>query len=252
MVAPAPTPVLQLQQVSLKAGLGSHDLLHDISFEVSSGDRVAIVGPSGAGKTMLLQLLNRLRDPSRGAILLNGRDLRQIPVRQLRQRVMVVAQETSLLGMTVQDALTYPLKLRGLAEQTQQQRISRWMELLNIPTAWLDRTEGQLSVGQRQLVAIARGLVTEPEIIALDEPTSALDAGRSSLLSDVLKTASHIDGMTTLMVNHQLEVAETFANQLIYLEQGRLIDSKSAEHVDWAQLKTTLVEAEQQAAAEWE
>jgi D-methionine transport system ATP-binding protein len=244
-------PLLTLDQVSFTPSLGSEPVLHAVSFEVQSGDRLVIVGPSGAGKTMLLQLLNRLRDPTTGRILLSGQDLQQIPIRQVRQRVVLVAQESSLLGMTVQEALAYPLQLRRLDQPAQRQRIATWMEQLHIPSNWLDRTEAQLSVGQRQLVAIARGLVTQPEVIVLDEPTSALDAGRSHHLATVLTNVA-AQGITVVMVNHQLEIAAAIATHIMQLDQGKRIQFTDAALTDWSKLKASLVEAEQRHAEEWE
>jgi D-methionine transport system ATP-binding protein len=101
--------VLRLELVSLAASVGSQYLLKDISFEVFSGDRITIIGPSGAGKTSLLRLLNRLSQPTSGKIYLENQEYGQIPVIQLRRQVMLVAQEAKLLGMTVRDALAYPL-----------------------------------------------------------------------------------------------------------------------------------------------
>jgi D-methionine transport system ATP-binding protein len=240
---------LQLQQVSLSASIGSQNLLQDISFEITKGDRVAIVGPSGAGKTSLLRLLNRLSEPSTGVILFENQDYRQIPVLQLRQEIVLVPQESKLLGMTIKDAIAYPLVLRKLPKQQIQQRVSHWIETLHIPVEWLDRNELQLSVGQRQLVAIARALVIQPKILLLDEPTSALDAGRTSHLVEVLTDLA--TQTTILMVNHQLEIAELFSTRVLHFQQGRLIQDESASSINWHKLRESLIQAEAKAVAEW-
>ncbi|MBE9190825.1 ATP-binding cassette domain-containing protein [Gloeocapsopsis crepidinum LEGE 06123] len=240
---------LQLRQVSLSASIGSQDLLQDISFDVARGDRIAIVGPSGAGKTSLLRLLNRLSEPSSGVILFENQDYRQIPVLQLRQEIVLVPQESKLLGMTVQNAIAYPLVLRKLPKQQIQQRVSYWIETLHIPVEWLDRNELQLSVGQRQLVAIARALVIQPKILLLDEPTSALDAGRTSHLVEVLTDLA--TQTTILMVNHQLEIAELFCTRVLYFQQGRLIQDEPASSINWHKLRESLIQAEAKAVAEW-
>lgn len=242
---------LQLQQVSLSTSVGSSFLLKDISFEVFSGDRIAIIGPSGAGKTTLLRLLNRLSDPSSGSIYLENQEYRQIPIIQLRQQVTLVQQESKLLGMTVGEALAYPLVLRGLPRSQIQQRISHWIESLHIPEDWLGRTELQLSVGQRQLVAIARALVIQPKILLLDEPTSALDAGRASHLMQVLIQLATKSEITILMVNHQLEIAQQFCTRVLYLQHGQLIQNTPHIAIDWTKLRENLVQAEAQAAEEW-
>lgn len=242
---------LQLQQVSLSASIGSQNLLQNISFEIAKGDRIAIIGPSGAGKTSLLRLLNRLSEPSSGVILFENQDYRQIPVLQLRQQIVLVPQESKLLGMAVQDAIAYPLVLRKLPKSQIQQRVSQCIEVLHIPAEWLDRNELQLSVGQRQLVAIARALVIQPKILLFDEPTSALDAGRASHLVQVLTDLATTQQTTILMVNHQLEIAELFCTRVLHLQQGKLIQDQPNTKVDWANLRRTLIQAEAETAAEW-
>lgn len=212
---------------------------------------MAIVGASGAGKTSLLRLLNRLSEPTSGAIFLNNQALSQLPTVQLRQQVVLVLQESKLLGMTVQQALEYPLALRQLSKQIIQERVKKWSDRLHIPSEWLHRTELQLSVGQRQVVAIARALVTEPEVLLLDEPTAALDVGRSDLILNVLRDLAQVNNTTVFMANHQLELAEQFCDRVLCLEQGRLLHDLPAEQVNWQALRQTLVKAEEQQSEEW-
>jgi D-methionine transport system ATP-binding protein len=243
---------LRLQQVSLIAGVGSHYLLQDVSCDVFRGDRIAIIGPSGAGKTSLLKLLNRLSEVTQGQIYFGDREIRQIPVLQLRQQITLVLQESRLLGMTVREALVYPLRLRGTERSLVQQRLEDWTERLHIPLEWLDRAELQLSVGQRQLVAIARALIVQPEVLLLDEPTSALDAGRAAHVVRVLANWAESSQTSILMVNHQLELAEQFCNRVLYLHKGKLTDDLSVAKVNWEHLKQTLIKAEAEIAQEWE
>jgi D-methionine transport system ATP-binding protein len=244
-------PQLRVEQVSLVTALGGQYLLNNISFEVATGSRICLIGPSGAGKTSLLRLLNRLSELSSGAIYLENQDIRKIPILQLRRQVMLVSQEPKLLGMTVQQALAYPLMLQQLPQRQIQERLEAYRELLHIPVDWLERTELQLSVGQRQLVAIARALIVQPKILLLDEPTSALDAGIASHVLGVLADLAAKDNMSILMVNHQLDIAQLFCSRLLYLQNGQLLQDTSSEQIDWKQLRETLVQAETQAAQEW-
>lgn len=246
------TPQFRLEQVSLKPAIGSQFLLQDISAEVLPGERVAIVGASGAGKTSLLRLLNRLQDASAGSIFFEDQDIRQIPVIALRQYITLVGQESKLLGMTVKQALSYPLTLRKLPPSAIQQRLLTWTEHLHIPQDWLERTEVQLSVGQRQWVAIARALMIQPKVLLLDEPTSALDAGRSSYLVERLIEIAQTQQTTILMVNHQLDLAQQFCSRLWYLDRGKLTQNLLADQINWQSLKQNLLDAETQAVKEWE
>ncbi|MEP0913554.1 ATP-binding cassette domain-containing protein [Leptolyngbya sp. GB1-A1] len=245
-------PLLQLEQVSLQTGIGAHYLLQDVSFQVFSGDRVAIVGASGAGKTTLLRVLNRLSEVSQGQVFFQQQEIRQIPPVELRQQVVLVLQESKLLGMTVRAALKYPLQLRKLPQREIEQRMQLWLERLHIPQEWLERSEIQLSVGQRQLVAIARALMTQPKVLLLDEPTSALDAGRAQNLLEVLNDLSQTEGTAILMVNHQLELAQQFCTRMLLLDRGRLAADAPIDRLDWHEVKETLLQREVEATEEWE
>ncbi len=246
------TAQLRLDKISLSATVGSQYLLKNISFEIAKTELICLIGASGAGKTSLLRVLNRLTEPSSGTIYLDGEDYRTIPVIQLRQQIVLVQQESKLLGMIVKEALAYPLSLRGLDKAQIQQRIMYWSDQLHIPNEWLERTEVQLSVGQRQTVAIARALVTQPKILLLDEPTSALDAGRASQLLQVLTNLAAAGETTIVMVNHQLELAQSFCQRVLYLENGQLIhDLPNTPELDWVKLKNNLVQTEMKAAEDW-
>ena len=241
---------MQLQQVSLAASVGSSYLLRDVSCSVFEGDRVGIIGPSGAGKTSLLRLLNRLSESTHGLIELRGQRLSQIPAVSLRAQIVLVPQEPKLLGMRVQEALAYPLLLQKLPKAEIFTRLETWRTRLNIPEAWLERHELQLSLGQRQLVAIARALVMHPKILLLDEPTSALDAGHASHLLQLLIELAD-QKMTVLMINHQLDQIQQFASRILYLENGQLVKDASAPELDWLKLREKIMQIDEQAAQEW-
>ncbi|MBF2063368.1 MAG: ATP-binding cassette domain-containing protein [Calothrix sp. C42_A2020_038] len=246
------SPIFRLEQVCLSAKLNTqnkdnlpgYSILKDISFEVFTGARTAIVGPTGAGKTFLLRLLNRLSEPTSGKIYFENQDYFKIPVLQLRSSVVMVPQEPKLLGMTVKDALSYPLVLRALPKVEVQQRVSYWVEQLQIPNDWLGRNEVQLSVGQRQLVAIARGLVIQPKVLLLDEPTSSLDIAYLERLLLKLSELSQKQNTTILMVNHQLDTVLNFCHNVIHISQGRLISNQRSSDIDLKILKASISQAE--------
>ena len=243
---------LKLEQVSYtekltaqaRHKLPEYPILQDISFEVFEGDRIAIIGPTGAGKSYLLRLLNRLCEPSNGKIYFDNREYGQIAAQSLRQSVILVSQEPKLLGMSVREALAYPLVLRNLPKPQIQQRLNYWIEQLHIPDDWLGRTETQLSNGQRQLVNLARGLVIQPKILLLDEPTSNLDLGTAERIIKILNQLYENHQTTILMVNHQLNIAQMFCTRLLYLQQGRLIANQTASQINWNNLQETLKQAE--------
>lgn len=246
------TPVFSLQDVSLQAPVGTTMILQGLSFDLAAAEMVGLVGPSGAGKSSLLRLLNRLSDRSGGILTFQGKPIEQIPVLQLRQQVTLVNQESRLLGMTVADALHYPLKLRGMAPQQANERVQHWLERLQIPTDWLGRTELELSVGQRQRVAVARGLVIQPLVLLLDEPTSALDIGQSERLLDQLRILTQEHHTTVVMANHQLEWVERSCDRILALQQGQLAGDWASDKVDWQQLRRSIAQAEQAEQDEWD
>ena len=245
------TPIMQLKNISLTASVGSAILLQDISFSLDRGDKLAIVGATGSGKTTLLRLLNYLNTPTTGTIYLEEKPFSQIPVIQLRKQVVLVPQEPKLLGMSVSETLAYPLKLQKLPPKEIRQRVETWTNLLQIPQKWLERNELQLSLGQRQLVSIARGLIMQPKVLLLDEPTSALDLGIAHNLLTVLNRITEDSDITIVMVNHQLELIHNFARRIIYLETGKIQEDVVADRANWQIIQTKLLQKERSEAEEW-
>jgi D-methionine transport system ATP-binding protein len=216
-------------------------LLTDISVAIAQGSKTALIGATGSGKTTFLRLLNRLTDPSAGIISLNGKNIQEIPIQTLRRRVLLVPQEPSLLGMTVAEAIAYPLKLQNFTQSEIDTRSQKWLEKLQIERKLLNRSELELSLGQRQWVAIARALMMEPEILLLDEPTSALDRGLSHLLLDTLTELTQLpQPVTVVMINHQLDLVQTWCDRLICLHEGQLVQDTEANLVNWQDIDDLL------------
>ncbi|MGK7897302.1 MAG: ATP-binding cassette domain-containing protein [Xenococcus sp. (in: cyanobacteria)] len=234
-------PLFELQKVSLAASAGSGYLLQNISFAVNTGEKIAIAGASGSGKSSLLKLCNCLYSPTSGKISFSTTEIAQESLVKLRQQIVLVPQEPKLLGMRVHQALTYPLQLQQLSASEIKQRVTTWSEALRIPQIWFERHELQLSLGQRQLVAIARALVMQPLILLLDEPTSALDLGTSDHLLALLNSLVANQQMTIMMVNHQLGLSANFAERILYLEKGSLIEDTIATAPKWQKLQEKLL-----------
>lgn len=220
-------------------------LLTDISVAIAKGSKTALIGATGSGKTTFLRLLNRLVDPSAGTVTFNGKNIQEIPIQNLRRRVLLVPQEPCLLGMTVSEAIAYPLKLQNFTQSEINSRSQKWLDKLQIDHKLLNRAELELSLGQRQWVAIARALVMEPEILLLDEPTSALDRGLSHLLLDTLTHLTELpQPVTVLMINHQLDLVQAWCDRegdrLICLHQGQLVQDAEASLVNWQDIDDLL------------
>lgn len=240
--------ILEAKALSLIDRLGLTQILNHVSFQIETFDRVAVLGTSGSGKTSLLRLLNRLTEPTTGTVFFEGKPYNNIPVISLRKQIVLVPQEPKLLGMNVREALSYPLKLQQLSPTEIKTRITTYCEPLHIPESWYDKNELQLSLGQRQLVTIARGLIMQPKVLLLDEPTAALDLGIATQLIEFLKKQE----MTILMVNHQLDIAEIFCNRVLYLEKGTLIQDRDNFNLSWQELKQNIIDREAEIEADFE
>lgn len=216
-------------------------LLTNISVAIAQGSKTALIGATGSGKTTFLRMLNRLVDPSVGTITLNGKNIQDIPIQTLRRRVMLIPQEPSLLGMSVTEALSYPLRLQNFPTSEIESRVQKWVEKLQIDRKLLNRSELELSLGQRQWIAIARAFIMEPEILLLDEPTSALDRGLSHLLLDILTESTRLpQPMTVVMINHQLDLVQPWCDRLICLHQGELVQDAEAAEINWQEIDNLL------------
>lgn len=242
-------PILKLVQANVAASVGIDYLLKNISCTINQGEKIAIVGASGSGKTSLLRLLNRLVNPTEGTLYFSGKPYQEYNSINLRRQIMLVPQEPKLLGMTGKEALSYPLQLQKLSLPEISDRIIKWCDILKIPSEWLERNELQLSLGQRQLITIVRALILEPQVLLLDEPTSALDINLSNHLVSILNEVNGSKKLTILMVNHQLEIAQKIAQRIFLLESGNLIQDIQATPEAWQQIEQLLLQEKEN--SEW-
>jgi D-methionine transport system ATP-binding protein len=244
--------LLQLKSIDYTPPNFARPLLTNISFSLAAGECITLTGITGAGKSTLLRLLNRLSEPTSGQILLGGDDYRSIHPVALRQQVMLVSQQPQLLGMNVREALAYPLQLQLLDAAEIKQRILTVADQFEIPTDWFDRNHLQLSVGQRQIVSIARGVITQPQILLLDEPISSLDPTTAERVLTTINTICRSQKIGLIVVNHQLELAARFSDRLLYLHDGRLLIDKLSTSVDWQNLQQQIRESEDRSISEWD
>ncbi|MGB3559100.1 MAG: ATP-binding cassette domain-containing protein [Geitlerinemataceae cyanobacterium] len=249
---PEAAPQLRLERSSLVASVGSRYLLKDISAEIFPGDRIVLAGASGAGKTLFLQLLNRRVDPSSGAIYLEGQDIRHIPPLKVRRSITLVPQEPKLLGMTVEETLAYPLKLRGIKPPEIDRRVQKWCDRWQIPAKWMSRTEAQLSLAQRQEVAICRALAIEPAILLLDDPLILLDLHSRDRLLAILIELSQTLRMTIVMSARNIDRIQEFSQRVLYLQEGELQPESPGDLIDWTSLTAEIESTELQSKREWD
>ena len=206
-------------------------VLQDVDVTIPRHLITVLVGPSGGGKTSLLRLLNRLDDPVRGDILLDGSPIVDYAVSELRRRVALVFQTPVMFPGTVSDNLAVAAELAGVQDSQFDQQATQVMLLAELEPSLLERPGGELSVGQKQRVNLARALMTSPEVLLLDEPTSALDPETSRALMKTIGSLSEVRRLTIVVATHRVSEAREYAHHALVLRDGRVVESGDSERV---------------------
>ena len=206
-------------------------VLQDVDVTIPRHLITVLVGPSGGGKTSLLRLLNRLDDPVRGDILFDGSPIVDYAVTQLRRRVALVFQTPVMFSGSVSDNLAVAAELAGVQDGQFDQQAGQVMLLAELEPSLLERPGGELSVGQKQRVNLARALMTSPEVLLLDEPTSALDPETSRSLMKTIQSLCKDRRLTIVVATHRVSEARDYAHRALVLRDGRVVHSGDSEQV---------------------
>lgn len=209
-----------LRTENLGRSVKSKVLVEGATFEVHSGEVLAVVGPSGSGKSSLLRLLNRLDEPTSGTVFLDGVDYRQIEPRKLRREVGFVTQRPFLFPGTVAQNLEYGPAQHG--EAFSEEAISELLVKVGLGD-YASRNVANLSGGEAQRVSVARTLANSPRILLLDEPTSALDDASKIGIEALLRQIMRNMPLTCVLVTHDKAQAARLADRALLLEGGRVI-----------------------------
>ncbi|HTM55767.1 MAG TPA: ABC transporter ATP-binding protein [Pirellulales bacterium] len=215
---------LQFQHVTF-GYVPDRPVLHDISLEIPAGQTLAIVGPTGAGKTTLVSLLPRFYDPQHGMVAIDGIDLRSVKIKSLRSQISLVLQETFLFPISIAENIAYARPDASLDQIEAAARAARIHDfIVSLPKGY-DTVVGErgatLSGGEKQRLSIARALLKDAPILILDEPTSALDVETESLLLQAMEEL--VRGRTTLIIAHRMSTVR-HADRIAVLEDGRIIE----------------------------
>lgn len=210
---------------NLKKSFGKNTVLKDISFDVSTGDIIAIVGPSGSGKSTLLRCLNMIETPSSGKIVFEGTNLadKKTNLSLVREKIGMVFQQFNLFNhLSVLDNLMLaPVKLKVMGEGSAKRKAIMLLEKIGLKDKALSYPSS-LSGGQKQRVAIIRTLMMDPDIILFDEPTSALDPEMIGEVLDLIKMVAS-ENKTMIIVSHEISFVKSIANRILFLENGKII-----------------------------
>jgi peptide/nickel transport system ATP-binding protein len=212
-------------ELAFGSGAGQHKVLHDVSFRVGEGEAFGLVGESGSGKTTVLRCVAGLYQHWRGGITVGGRALGHKIDKQRCRMIQMVFQDPygSLHPRhTVGAALAEPLRIHGIGDV--DQRVGRILARVGLDDSFRWRYPHQMSGGQRQRVAIARALILEPRVLLLDEPTSALDVSVQAEILNLLAELRERDGLTYVLVTHDLGVVVHLCDRVAVMQQGRIVD----------------------------
>ncbi|WP_424015692.1 amino acid ABC transporter ATP-binding protein [Halorubrum xinjiangense] len=212
---------------------GDEQVLDEVSFEMDRGDVTVLIGPSGSGKSTLLRCVNRLAEAQEGSITLDGEEVLspETDVNKLRREVGMVFQSFNLFAhlSAVGNVALGPRRVLGLSEDEARERAAAQLERVGLGDQF-DSYPAELSGGQQQRVGIARALAMEPKLMLFDEPTSALDP---ELIGEVLEVMRALidEGMTMLVVTHEMSFARAVADEVVFLDDGRVVERGPPEQL---------------------
>jgi len=211
------------------------NIIDDISLDIRSGSFTAVIGPTGAGKTSLLKLINGLLAPSTGSVQVGEMVLKKVTKKAdlnfVRKRVGMVFQfpENQLFAETVKDDIAFGPKNFGFNEEEVERSVSQSLEQVGLSRALLKRSPFSLSGGQQRRVALAGVLATKPDILVLDEPGAGLDTrGKSEILS-LIKALNEKEGVTVLLVTHDMNDVAQYADHVLLLDKGKSASYQATE-----------------------
>ncbi len=224
-------PIIVLEDVH--KWFGRLHVLRGIALAVRAGEVVVIAGPSGSGKSTMIRCINRLERHNGGRIVVDGieltDDLRNVDA--VRSEVGMVFQSFNLFPhlTAIQNVSLAPIRVRKWTRPRAERAAMELLERVGIPEK-ARVYPGQLSGGQQQRVAIARALAMQPKIMLFDEPTSALDPEMINEVLDVMRALAHDQGMTMLVVTHEMGFAREVAHRIVFMDEGVVVEEETPEH----------------------
>ena len=225
--------MITLEKVNKVYSNGLH-AVKDVSLKVNKGDIFGIIGLSGAGKSSLIRLINRLEEPTSGKIFINGENVLEFNKKQLlerRKKIGMIFQHFNLLSSrTVEENVAFALEIANWNKNEIKERVAMLLDIVGLS----DKAKyypSQLSGGQKQRVSIARALANNPDILLSDEATSALDPKTTKSILELSKKIQQKFSLTVVMITHQMEVVKEVCNRVAIMSDGRIVEEGGVHHI---------------------
>ncbi|AVQ25289.1 methionine ABC transporter ATP-binding protein [Fusobacterium periodonticum] len=225
--------MITLEKVNKVYSNGLH-AVKDVSLKVNKGDIFGIIGLSGAGKSSLIRLINRLEEPTSGKIFINGENILEFNKKQLlerRKKIGMIFQHFNLLSSrTVEENVAFALEIANWNKNEIKERVAMLLDIVGLS----DKAKyypSQLSGGQKQRVSIARALANNPDILLSDEATSALDPKTTKSILELIKKIQQKFSLTVVMITHQMEVVKEVCNRVAIMSDGRIVEEGGVHHI---------------------
>lgn len=223
--------MIEFQHVS-KIYKGGKVAVEDVNLSFEKGEFICFIGTSGSGKTTSMRMINRMTEPTKGKILIDGQDIQKLNAVELRRKIGYVIQSIGLMPhMTIRENITLVQKLLKVDQQKQQTTAEKMIDLVELPREMLDRYPSELSGGQQQRIGVVRALAADQDIILMDEPFGALDPITRDSLQDLVKDLQERLGKTIVFVTHDMDEALKLSNRIAIMSEGKVVQFDTPENI---------------------
>ena len=211
---------------------GNKVAVEDVNLSFNKGEFICLIGTSGSGKTTTMRMINRMIDPTKGTIRINGEDIQKKNPVELRRQIGYVIQNIGLMPhMTIRDNITLVQRLLKVDKEEQNKTAEKMIDLVELPRDMLDRYPHELSGGQQQRIGVVRALAADQDVILMDEPFGALDPITRDSLQDLVKDLQERLGKTIVFVTHDMDEALKLSNRIAIMDNGKVIQFDTPENI---------------------